>query len=87
MRCCSVLDPPTGLPSWIIIRLLLLPALVLLLVLTLALLLLQVAAQFKTQLGQLMTQLHTMAPHYVRCIKPNPANRPLLLVRLHFCRC
>ncbi|KAG1653209.1 hypothetical protein FOA52_006734, partial [Chlamydomonas sp. UWO 241] len=35
-------------------------------------------SQFKRQLGQLMTQLHTMEPHYVRCIKPNGANKASL---------
>ena len=38
-----------------------------------------VCNQFKKQLGELMTQLHQMEPHYVRCIKPNPQNQPLLM--------
>ena len=35
-----------------------------------------VGSQFKKQLGELMAALHTMEPHYVRCIKPNARNRP-----------
>jgi len=32
-----------------------------------------VGTQFKRQLAELMAQLNTMEPHYVRCIKPNAA--------------
>jgi hypothetical protein len=35
-----------------------------------------VTAQFKRQLADLMATLHAMQPHYVRCIKPSPSNRP-----------
>ncbi|KAG1657561.1 hypothetical protein FOA52_006761 [Chlamydomonas sp. UWO 241] len=35
-----------------------------------------VGSQFKKQLGELMTKLHAVEPHYVRCIKPNGANVP-----------
>eukprot|EP00197_Chlamydomonas_leiostraca_P009765 CAMPEP_0202867474 /NCGR_PEP_ID=MMETSP1391-20130828/9454_1 /ASSEMBLY_ACC=CAM_ASM_000867 /TAXON_ID=1034604 /ORGANISM="Chlamydomonas leiostraca, Strain SAG 11-49" /LENGTH=1634 /DNA_ID=CAMNT_0049547521 /DNA_START=190 /DNA_END=5094 /DNA_ORIENTATION=- len=35
-----------------------------------------VGSQFKKQLGELMAQLHTMEPHYIRCIKPNSFNKP-----------
>ena len=35
-----------------------------------------VGSQFKKQLGELMTQLHAMEPHYIRCIKPNSINAP-----------
>lgn len=38
-----------------------------------------VASQFKKQLADLMSKLHTMQPHYVRCIKPNPVCRPLVM--------
>lgn len=37
-----------------------------------------VGSQFKKQLHDLMTQLHAMEPHYVRCIKPNEKNQPML---------
>ncbi|MEW5306277.1 MAG: hypothetical protein WDW36_008751 [Sanguina aurantia] len=33
-----------------------------------------VTSQFKRQLAELMGTLGKMAPHYVRCIKPNPAS-------------
>eukprot|EP00798_Chlamydomonas_sp_ICE-L_P002990 gene2990-12998_t len=49
-----------------------------------------VASQFKKQLADLMTQLHTMEPHYVRCIKPNSANKPMMFENtntLHQLRC
>lgn len=36
-----------------------------------------VGAQFKKQLHALMETLHTMEPHYVRCIKPNNLNSPM----------
>lgn len=36
-----------------------------------------VGSRFKRQLGDLMEALHTMEPHYIRCIKPNSANRPM----------
>lgn len=35
-----------------------------------------VTSQFKRQLAELMSTLGQMAPHYVRCIKPNPASVP-----------
>ncbi|MEW5317854.1 MAG: hypothetical protein WDW38_009118 [Sanguina aurantia] len=35
-----------------------------------------VTSQFKRQLAELMGTLGKMAPHYVRCIKPNPASAP-----------
>eukprot|EP00775_Hariotina_reticulata_P007220 gene7220-7433_t len=49
-----------------------------------------VGSQFKRQLGELMAQLHTMEPHYVRCVKPNSFNRPGLFENsnvLHQLRC
>lgn len=36
-----------------------------------------VGARFKKQLAELMTALHTMEPHYIRCIKPNSKNQPM----------
>lgn len=36
-----------------------------------------VGSRFKRQLGDLMVALHTMEPHYIRCIKPNSLNRPM----------
>lgn len=38
-----------------------------------------VTSVFKRQLADLMSQLGAMEPHYVRCIKPNPASTPLVL--------
>lgn len=35
-----------------------------------------VGSQFKKQLGELMAALNKMAPHYVRCVKPNASNKP-----------
>uniref|UniRef100_A0A7S3VIZ6 Myosin motor domain-containing protein n=1 Tax=Dunaliella tertiolecta TaxID=3047 RepID=A0A7S3VIZ6_DUNTE len=35
-----------------------------------------VASRFKRQLADLMSALHTMQPHYVRCIKPNESSVP-----------
>lgn len=49
-----------------------------------------VGSQFKKQLSELMTTLHTMSPHYIRCIKPNSYNKPLLFenaYNLHQLRC
>ena len=49
-----------------------------------------VGSQFKKQLSELMTSLHTMSPHYIRCIKPNSLNKPLLFenaYNLHQLRC
>lgn len=49
-----------------------------------------VGSQFKKQLGDLMLQLHTMEPHYVRCVKPNGLNKPGLFENanaLHQLRC
>lgn len=34
-----------------------------------------VGSRFKRQLQDLMDALHTMEPHYIRCIKPNSFNR------------
>lgn len=34
-------------------------------------------ARFKKQLAELMSALHTMEPHYIRCIKPNSKNQPM----------
>ena len=36
-----------------------------------------VGTRFKAQLADLMTALHTMEPHYIRCIKPNSQNQPM----------
>lgn len=49
-----------------------------------------VGSQFKRQLSELMTQLHTMEPHYIRCIKPNSLNKPSIFENrnaLHQLRC
>ena len=49
-----------------------------------------VGARFKKQLGELMEALRAMEPHYVRCIKPNGANRPMIFEApgvLHQLRC
>jgi hypothetical protein len=49
-----------------------------------------VGSQFKKQLGELMSQLLTMEPHYVRCVKPNSLNQPGLFENsnaLHQLRC
>ncbi|MEW5300071.1 MAG: hypothetical protein WDW36_003028 [Sanguina aurantia] len=49
-----------------------------------------VGSQFKRQLSDLMTQLHTMEPHYIRCIKPNSLNKPSVFENknaLHQLRC
>ncbi|OQR85103.1 myosin-like protein [Achlya hypogyna] len=40
-----------------------------------------VADQFKTQLGELLSTIETTCPHYVRCIKPNDQNAPGALHR------
>lgn len=32
--------------------------------------------EFRQQLRELMAQIRTTSPHFVRCIKPNPKNRP-----------
>ena len=37
-----------------------------------------VGSQFRRQLAELMAQLHVMEPHYIRCIKPNSLNKPLV---------
>eukprot|EP01025_Chloroclados_australasicus_P055566 TRINITY_DN6759_c0_g1_i2.p1 TRINITY_DN6759_c0_g1~~TRINITY_DN6759_c0_g1_i2.p1 ORF type:complete len:1608 (-),score=236.01 TRINITY_DN6759_c0_g1_i2:671-5494(-) len=39
---------------------------------------LSVGSQFKTQLNELMATLFTMDPHYIRCIKPNHLQKPLI---------
>mmetsp|Transcript_6824 Transcript_6824/g.22658 ORF Transcript_6824/g.22658 Transcript_6824/m.22658 type:complete len:1580 (+) Transcript_6824:86-4825(+) len=49
-----------------------------------------VGSRFKGQLAELMTQLHKTEPHYVRCIKPNMANKPGMFENanvLHQLRC
>lgn len=49
-----------------------------------------VGSQFKKQLSELMTSLHATSPHYIRCIKPNSLNKPLLFenaYNLHQLRC
>ncbi|KAL6769329.1 MYO1 [Auxenochlorella protothecoides x Auxenochlorella symbiontica] len=49
-----------------------------------------VGSQFKKQLAELMEALRAMEPHYVRCIKPNGANRPARFENtnvLHQLRC
>lgn len=39
-----------------------------------------VGARFRKQLGGLMGTLAQCQPHYIRCVKPNPDNRPSSLV-------
>ncbi|XP_062221812.1 protein OPAQUE1-like isoform X2 [Phragmites australis] len=49
-----------------------------------------VASRFKQQLQALMETLNSTEPHYVRCVKPNSANRPQLFENqsvLHQLRC
>lgn len=49
-----------------------------------------VGSQFKKQLAELMVQLNTMEPHYVRCIKPNGLNKAGIFENanaLHQLRC
>jgi hypothetical protein len=49
-----------------------------------------VCTTFKRQLAELMALLHQLEPHYVRCIKPNPASRPSQLddaYTLHQLKC
>ncbi|XP_066332641.1 protein OPAQUE1 [Miscanthus floridulus] len=49
-----------------------------------------VASRFKLQLQALMETLNSTEPHYVRCVKPNSANRPQLFENqsvLHQLRC
>ena len=49
-----------------------------------------VCSHFKKQLGELMALLNQLEPHYVRCIKPNPGSKPLLLddmYALHQLKC
>ncbi|XP_066322752.1 protein OPAQUE1-like isoform X2 [Miscanthus floridulus] len=49
-----------------------------------------VASRFKLQLQALMETLNLTEPHYVRCVKPNSANRPQLFENqsvLHQLRC
>jgi hypothetical protein len=49
-----------------------------------------VCSVFKRQLGELMALLNQLEPHYVRCIKPNPASKPCLLddaYALHQLKC
>ncbi|KAJ1281297.1 hypothetical protein BS78_04G295700 [Paspalum vaginatum] len=49
-----------------------------------------VASRFKLQLQALMETLSSTEPHYVRCVKPNSANRPQLFENqsvLHQLRC
>jgi hypothetical protein len=42
-----------------------------------------VCSHFKKQLTELMALLNQLEPHYVRCIKPNPGSKPLLLDDLY----
>lgn len=35
-----------------------------------------IGLRFKSQLGDLMEALQKTEPHYIRCIKPNPASKP-----------
>ncbi|CAK0866646.1 unnamed protein product [Prorocentrum cordatum] len=35
-----------------------------------------VSSEFREQLHELLGQIHQTVPHFVRCIKPNPKNRP-----------
>jgi myosin-5 len=49
-----------------------------------------VGSRFKRQLTDLMDTLHTMEPHYIRCIKPNGLNSPMEFENsnvLHQLRC
>jgi hypothetical protein len=49
-----------------------------------------VCSHFKKQLAELMALLNQLEPHYVRCIKPNPGSKPLLLddsYALHQLKC
>jgi len=49
-----------------------------------------VGTRFKGQLGDLMSTLSTMEPHYIRCVKPNSFNKPALFEPanvLHQLRC
>ncbi|KAG2654452.1 protein OPAQUE1 [Panicum virgatum] len=49
-----------------------------------------VASRFKLQLQALMETLNSTEPHYIRCVKPNSANRPQLFENqsvLHQLRC
>jgi myosin V len=49
-----------------------------------------VGSRFKRQLTDLMGTLHTMEPHYIRCIKPNSLNSPMEFENsnvLHQLRC
>ena len=36
-----------------------------------------VSSRFSKQLGELMSSLHQMEPHYIRCIKPNKSSVPM----------
>ncbi|GFS39336.1 myosin [Actinidia rufa] len=49
-----------------------------------------VASRFKQQLQALMETLNSTEPHYIRCVKPNSLNRPLIFENksiLHQLRC
>ena len=49
-----------------------------------------IAAGFKTQLAELMAKLNQTSPHYIRCIKPNQLNKPMVFENanvLHQLRC
>jgi len=37
-----------------------------------------ISNEFRNQLQELMGQIRTTQPHFVRCIKPNPQNRPFV---------
>jgi myosin heavy subunit len=38
-----------------------------------------VSSEFRQQLQELMSQIKTTHPHFVRCIKPNPQNKPFAM--------
>jgi len=44
-----------------------------------------VAQQFKEQLNQLITNVESTEPHYIRCLKPNDAAKPLIITRKRTC--
>eukprot|EP00929_Paragymnodinium_shiwhaense_P020113 TRINITY_DN1350_c0_g2_i1.p1 TRINITY_DN1350_c0_g2~~TRINITY_DN1350_c0_g2_i1.p1 ORF type:complete len:1173 (+),score=355.70 TRINITY_DN1350_c0_g2_i1:112-3630(+) len=37
-----------------------------------------VSSEFRTQLQELLSQIHTTTPHFIRCIKSNPKNQPFV---------
>eukprot|EP01062_Namystynia_karyoxenos_P003952 TRINITY_DN1139_c0_g1_i15.p1 TRINITY_DN1139_c0_g1~~TRINITY_DN1139_c0_g1_i15.p1 ORF type:complete len:1360 (+),score=500.69 TRINITY_DN1139_c0_g1_i15:118-4197(+) len=38
-----------------------------------------VGGYFKDQLGQLMALINSTSPHWIRCVKPHPAKKPLMV--------